>query len=82
MVLSVFTLHNNKKSLRHFSWVVAVGSKGRMWSVTASVWSFEVAMGHNTGTVWSVTVSAWAAHAVCGLFQPLCGLPGVLWGML
>ena len=49
-----------------------------MWIDIAYVWAFAVAMGNVTDTVWDVTASMWAAHALCGLFQPVRGLLQVL----
>ena len=43
-----------------FSLAVAVGSKGCVWAVTASLWAFKGAMGTVKGPEWDV-------NAICGM---------------
>ena len=47
-----------------FSCAAAVGSKGRMWAVAASVWAFVAAMGTVTGAAQDFSASVWDAQAL------------------
>ena len=46
-----------KKGVAVFSWAVAVGSKGRVWTDKVIMWEVTAAM-------WAVTVPVWAIVAV------------------
>ena len=58
-----------KKRLLHFSWAIAVGSKGGLimlgaaWAVTFVVWAIAASMWAVTGAVWYITASMWTIAA-------------------